>query len=334
MEHGWNWCNNPMMGRRKTVNPGLPPRLFVRKGLYYYVQGNKWLPLGKSFAGAIKAWEALEGRKLEGFIVGQAIDRYLLEILPTKADATQREYKRYSKAIRAVFGDQPFDDVRQRDIAQYLDRRTSKYEANREVAFLSSVFSSAQRWGWCDVNPCYGVRRNTEKKRTRHLADAEIAKVRAAASPQVQCIIDMVLMTALRKGDVLQLRLVDYTEQGLKAVIHKTGHVLVFERTEALEALWLRCRQLRRRVGSFYLFANRKGQPYTTSGFDCIWQRTVKRAKVTDFRFHDLRARALTTAEKRFGIEFARTLAAHMNVTTTERYVRDRQLVVVRPLDQ
>ena len=37
-------------------------------------------------------------------------------------------------------------------------------------------------------------------------------------------------------------------------------------------------------------------------------------SKVEDFRFHDLRARALTDAEKHHGIEYARTLAAHMNI--------------------
>jgi site-specific recombinase XerD len=50
-------------------------------------------------------------------------------------------------------------------IAAYLDQRESKVAANREITFLSSMFSYAMRWGWCKFNPCTGVRRNTENMR-------------------------------------------------------------------------------------------------------------------------------------------------------------------------
>ena len=197
---------------------------------------------------------------------------------------------------------------------------------------LSSVFNGALRWGWCKRNPCLGVRRNPEKRRERFLLDGEIALVRTAAGPQVQCIMDLVLLTALRKADVLKIKLRDWTPEGLRVEVQKTGRVLIFEKTPALEGVWNRARKLRRRVGSLSLFCTRTGQAYTTSGFDSIWRRTLQRAGVKDFRFHDLRARALTDAQKQFGLEYAQLLAAHVNITTTERYIRDRRSKIVRPL--
>ena len=80
-----------------------------------------------------------------------------------------------------------------------------------------------------------------------------------------------------------------------------------------------------------YLFANRRGQPYTTSGFDSNWRRLMRRAGLT-FTFHDLRARALTDAKRLAGRDYAQTLAGHESGDTTERYLRNRDFERVKPL--
>ena len=321
------------MGRRKQHDRGLPIRMRRKHRVFYYVSGEKWVRLSDNFAEALKLWQDFEGTRIVGSTVSHAIDRYLLEVLPTKAERTQADYQRHAVKVREVFGDCHLDSVRSSDIAMYLDRRSAKAQGNREVAMLSSVYSSAMRWGWVDVNPCRGVRRNTEKRRTRAITDVEIAKVRTAAGPQIQCIMDIVLLTALRKSDALKIRLADYSkDSGLRVEIGKTGQTVVYSWTESLDAAWERAKRLRRRVGSLYLFANRKGQQYTVSGFDSNWQRVIARAGVEDFRFHDLRAYALTKAEQQRGMDYARRLAVHSDTSTTARYVRSREPWIVDPL--
>ena len=47
------------------------------------------------------------------------------------------------------------------------------------------------------------------------------------------------------------------------------------------------------------MIANRKGKPYTRDGFQCQWQRVMKRAfpaKADRFTFHDIRAKNLSDA--------------------------------------
>ena len=88
---------------------------------------------------------------------------------------------------------------------------------------------------------------------------------------------------------------------------------------------------LRRRVGSFYLFANREGHPYTTGGFDSNWKRKRKKAGV-DFAFHDLRARAISDADEIGGTKYAQELAGHQEERTTRRYIRHRKPRRVEPL--
>lgn len=142
---------------------------------------------------------------------------------------------------------------------------------------------------------------------------------------------DLVLLTALRKKDVLSIHLSDLGEDGLTVALSKTGWRITFTRTPALMEVIKRTRALPRRVGSMYLFATRRGRPYTTSGFDSIWQRMIKRAGLT-FTFHDLRARALTDAKKIGGRDYAQALAGHESGDTTERYIRGRDINIVPPL--
>ena len=109
-------------GRQKKHNPGLPQRMRQKGKAYYYVKNQKWMKIGDTYAEAIARWQELEGVTLKGSTVGHAIDRYLLEILPEKAQATQREHKRYAIRLREVFGDTLLEYIEQTHIAQYLNR--------------------------------------------------------------------------------------------------------------------------------------------------------------------------------------------------------------------
>jgi integrase len=315
----------------------------LKHGAYYYVltvgKKKKWIRLSDEYGAALNLWADYEGQRIhEGETVGSAIDRYLVETLRQKSPRTQTDYMAYSTRIREVFGDVHLDDVKKTHIAQYLDRRKNKngdpapVAANREIAMLSSVYQQAIRWGWTERNPCRGVTKNSEKRRTRHVTEEEIVQLKQNLDEQMQCIVDLVLLTALRKSDVLRLRLSDLIDEGLEVNVSKTGRVLVFQWTDELRRAIDRVRSLRRRIGSLYLFSTRKGLPYKVSGFDSIWQRAVKRSGLSNLTFHDLRAKALTDAQKKHGRDYAQLLADHESGNTTERYIRGRERRTVLPL--
>ena len=232
---------------------------------------------------------------------------------------------------RASPGDLRRLPPRRSHIAQYLDRRSAKIAGNGEIACLSSVFKCAIRWGWCDENPCRGAARNPERRRVRLPSDAELAAIRVAASEQLRCIVDLVLLIGLRKGDMLKIRLPDLTPQGLRVEVQKTGAVAVFEWSEALREVIDRARSLRRRVGTLYLFATRSGQRYATNGFDSIWRRTLKRAGVEGLTFHDLRRWAINQAQRQGGLDYAQAIGVHQSRQSTEGYLVPGE-IVVRPL--
>ena len=323
------------MGRAKLHNRHLPPRMVFRHGAYYHtprIDGRQHMVrLSADFAEAINLYYHREQRTLAGSTVHDALSRYDREILPGKAEKTQKDYRRYIGRLRVVFGDCQLTSVRRSDVAQYLDRSSAKVESNRQIACLSSVFRSAIRWGWCEENPCRGAPRNLERRRVRLPTDAELAAIRVAASEQLRCMVDLVLLIGLRKGDMLKIRLPDITPQGLRVEVSKTGAVAVFEWSEWLREVIDRARALRRRVGTMYLFATRTGQCYSTRGFDSIWTRALERAAVKGLTFHDLRRWVINQAQRQGGLDYAQAIGVHQSRRSTEGYLVPGE-VVVRPL--
>lgn len=320
------------MGRRRTKNLKLPPRMQKKGNVFYYtpyVLGKlKWIRLADNYPEAISAWAKHEGTATTGTTVGHALDRVLIEVIPTKAPATQREYVRYAAALRPIFADTALCDVRPTHIAQYLDMSSAKIQANREMALLSTVFRFAMRWGWCDSNPCIGVRRNKEVPRDRYIEDYELAVLRGLASDSMRAMIDLVYLTGMRKSDMLKLRLSDLREDGIHVEQGKTGKRQIFEWTDALREIVDRARGLRRRVGSLYLFAGRNGQPYTTSGFDSIWQRIRNKSGLENLTFHDVRGKTGSDSDSDAA---AAKLLGHADPRTTRKTYR-RRGEKVRPL--
>ena len=326
------------MGRHRSSHHNLPPRVHQKGKVYYYVTlvagKRQWTRLADNYPEAVAKWAEMEGHNASGSTMGQAIDRYIGTELSKLAESTRREYIRQSARLRSVFGHMQIVEVRGMDIAAYLDQHPSPVAANREMALLSTVFSFAIRWGWCEHNPTKGVRRNKEKPRDRYITDEELDLVRSHADSQWQCIIDIAYLTAMRRGDIMRLRLSDINGESLLISQGKTGKKMAFIITPALDEVIARSRSLRRRVGSLYFFCTRDGQPYSVSGWNSAWRRIVAKAGVEDIHFHDIRAKALTDAKRVAGRDYAQALAGHASGDMTEAYIRAREAERITPLSR
>src|SRR4051812_29998820 len=127
------------MGRTRTVQKGMPPRMNKKAGTYWHVSSGtprKWTRLDRDFAIAIRLYAEIEGRSYpENNTTFRAIAaRYKREIFPTKAPQTQHDNEKELKNLEAVFGDVPIDAIKPHHVRRYLDIRgqTAKVRANRE----------------------------------------------------------------------------------------------------------------------------------------------------------------------------------------------------------
>ncbi len=138
------------------------------------------------------------------------------------------------------------------------------------------------------------------------------------------------LLTGLRRGDILSLKLNQIKDDGIHTYISKSKKTQIFAWTDALELSVKNIKKLDRPVKGFYLFITKKGQPYTGSGFASIWQRKMRAALeegiITDrYREHDLRAKTASDTN----LQHASTMLAHGDEKTTERnYMRKSKIVM------
>lgn len=332
------------MGRRRKSNFSLPPRMYLKHGAYYYVsRENKWTRLSEDKAHAFAKWAEIEGetpresgsaKPITGSVQA-LIEKYLIEIAPKKAKATYQGNLAEAKNLQEVFGNMLVLEVRPTHIAKYLDIRGIKapIRANREISLLSHMFSYAMRWGMIDRNPCIGVAKHPEKGRDRYITDEEFEAVKLIASELIATVMDFAYITALRKGDILSLRLDQITDEGIWIKQSKTGAKQLYEWSKGLNEVVTRARQIKRPIRGLYLFCTRQGQPYSDTGFKAMWNRVqVKWADQGGqrFTFHDIRAKALTDA-KRLGMD-AQSLAGHATAAMTEHYIKQREYKKITPI--
>lgn len=332
------------MGRRRKNNFNLPPRMYLKHGAYYYVsRENKWIRLSDDKAIAFAKWAEIEGEtprelgteKPRTGSMGALIDKYMIEIAPKKAKSTYTGNLMEAKNLKGVFGNMLILEVRPTHIAKYLDIRglKSKIRANREISLLSHIFSYAMRWGLIDRNPCLGVAKHTEKGRDRYITDSEFESVKKLASDFIATVMDFAYITAMRRGDILKLRLDQITEEGIWIKQSKTGSKQLYEWTDGLIDVVTRAKALKRPIRGLYLFCTRQGQPYSDTGFKAMWNRVqVKWADQGGqrFTFHDIRAKALTDAKAK-GMD-AQSLAGHATSAMTEHYIKRREFKKVKPI--
>src|SRR6185436_332146 len=152
----------PAMGRRKTLHPDLPPRMTARgkpgKLRYYYGQQKK--ALGGDFVEACRQWAILERGQIPNSVrYVDVADKWEREAIHkgrkrARAPKTQREFRAALVQLRLAFKNAILDQITPKHVRQYLDRRSAKIAANREIAVLSLVWNWARGQGFTEkANP-------------------------------------------------------------------------------------------------------------------------------------------------------------------------------------
>lgn len=338
---------------RKKENRGLPARWIFEHGAYYYRvvpgQEDKWngkqkFRLGKKLHEAHKAFaERIEGN-IKHNTIGQLLDRYMLEVTPGKAPKSQNNDHSTVRRVRDKFGDMALEAIEPHHVYKYVEKRTAKVGARREVSLLSHAFSKAVEWGYIKRHPFKGqVRLKGEKPRKRYVEDWEFAEI-LALQPQrkddrirmLQAYLRLKLLTGLRRGDLLRLKIADCGEAGISLTISKTHREVGYSWTPELRAAVEEVKACRPVDISPFLICDRRGRGYmneakgTANTWDNTWRNFMKRVlaetKVTErFTEHDFRAKVSSDSPS---LARAQQLLAHESPETTKAtYRRKREII-------
>jgi integrase len=231
------------------------------------------------------------------------LDRYIAEILPKKRRQRATQIKQLHW-WRAELGAYLLNNVTPEMIGACRDKLLTETTCrgqlrsgatvNRYLAALSHAYSVAvKEWGWLEASPLRRVTKEVESRgRVRFLSDDErlrlLTECRRARNPYLYTVVVLALSTGARAGELLGLTwdTVDLrsgrltfadTKNGERRAVTVSGH--------ALELLEAHARV--RRIDSRLLFPSLKGDKPLE--MRAAFVAAVKRAKIENFRFHDLR---------------------------------------------
>lgn len=351
----------PRMGRKRKADTGLAPRVYERRGVFYYVhQDGRWENLGRDMAeanrraglyndpggrfGTLVYWLDLfvldcDARVKAGTLAARTLQDY--------RDAVGTDDK--PSALRTYFAPPMTPLDLEPDMVQdYLTTNAQlgrPVPANREKAALSSCISWLIRTGkvpGLKVNPCLrasGIKRNPEAKRDRYVTHEEYQAVYHAAHSSVRLMMELAYRTLQRpESDIIhwtnEILLTEDGQRKLSFRQGKTGKTMKIAVPTELDAL------IRQSLGDVpklrqHLVHTRNGQPYTYDGLSAMLKRSI--AKVNSqrkskglepfksFGFRDLKGKGATDMWRDgVPIEQIQQLCGHEDKSTTEIYVKQR----------
>jgi integrase len=184
-------------------------------------------------------------------------------------------------------------------------------------------------WQEVDSNPCVGIRRHAEGKRTRLLSDEEWNAIHQAAGPRLRVIMELQYLTGQRINDVLKIRRSQVSDAGISFKQQKTGAQLLIRWSPQLRLTVDAANALTTdKPPALTLLRGRyNGAPDYRSVL-LQWDEACAAAKVEDARLNDTRARAATTADAQG--RNAQALLGHTSPEMTRRYLRDHATAEVR----
>lgn len=316
----------PSAMRPRKTDRHLPPCVYLRHGAYWLVKKGKWTRLAADLPAALAEYARIISHPAGG--MPALIDETLPAILAGKRPATVKQYRIAARRLQEILVE--FDPAQVRPV--HVVQIQTSFEAtpsvaNRTVTVLRLVFGRALKAGLIEANPCIGVEPLTLKARTREITWPEYRAIYAQAGARLQVMMDMCLLTGQRIGDVLAIRRVDMTDQGIAFRQQKTGKRLIVAWTPELRAAVERAKALLGNLSPLTLFYGRAGKPPAYQNVYRQWQAACRKAGIEDANLHDLRAMSGTEADRQ-GVD-ATALLGHSDPKMTRRYLRDRSAKVV-----
>ncbi|MBA2723039.1 MAG: tyrosine-type recombinase/integrase [Methylibium sp.] len=341
------------MGRkRKDASQGLPERVYLRSGSFYFVHRDtgKWENIGKDLVAARKRAEHYNDPTGSYGTMAWFIDQFIIdcEQRVRAKDLSQRTLDDYRDAMRylkSFFGAMLPTEIRPHHVTEYLDiglKAGRAVRANRERACLSSCLSWMLRsnHGALVVNPCMrasGVVRNSETERDRYVTHEEYRAVYEVGNRAVRLMMELVYRTLQRpESDILFWTPSNIHQKAgspvLRFVQNKTKTRIDISLEGQLGAL------VTAAIGAVPMLHQPilhtlKGEAYTYDGISAMLRQAQDRVRRTNpklrdmasFGFRDLKGKGATDLW-RSGVPLERiqALCGHKTKNTTEKYVKAR----------
>ena len=253
--------------------------------------------------------------------IAKLLKKYASEISPSHKGADAEIYRLKSIA-RSWLGRLDVRYLNKHQFNQYRDDRLTTVSGGSvcaELALVKRVLETAKRrWGvGIPYNPILEIEfPSGSKPRNRRLYDGELERLLTAASSQrniyITPIIEFAIETGMRRSEILNLRWVD--------VDLDIGFASLFD-TKNGDDRRVPLTKTARDVLASLPAQDERVFPISANCVRLAWERTRKKAGITDLRFHDLRHEAVSRFfEMGMSVPEVALISGHKDVRQLFRY--------------
>lgn len=256
-------------------------------------------------------------REARTFTVMQALNRYAIEVTPSKKGAAV-ELTRIGKAKKTALATKSLYMVTPTDALTFLDEIGGSDNNKRKYASLiSHLYRIAiKRWGLAVENPVSGKIEmpSNGKSRDRRLHGNESKLLLKHLSGEAKSVFEFAIETAMRRSEILSLE--------WKAInLKKCTATLADTKNGETRAVPLSSTAIRvlnsqtRGIGTSKIFN------ITPTRLRKDWETARTAANIPDIRFHDMRHEAASRLfEKGLNVIEAASVTGHKTLSMLKRY--------------
>ena len=293
----------------------------------------------------------------ERMTLSEALDRYLAEVTVNKKTSTAVTERGRAKILKEHLGKYALVTISPVVVARYRDQRLATISprtgrpitANSvrlELALLSHLLNTAIReWGiGLQVNPVVNVAKpkpgsGRDRRLTRDEQKRLLEACDATSNPMLGWIVRIALETAMRRGEIMNLRPgdVDLNKRVVKLRDTKNSDSRdVPLNREATRVFQEAVEWFAQSKGCTLLFSGDPGRDgqRRAYGYESAFKRAVRQAGLENFRFHDLRHEAVSRlVEGGLADQEVAAISGHKSMQMVRRYTHLRGEDLVAKLD-
>lgn len=198
---------------------------------------------------------------------------------------------------------------------------------NRDLAVVKHAYQMFAKWRWIPRHLADSISKDVELMREppgrdRELSDDEEGRLLAAIpNPGLRRMVVVALMTALRQGNLIRLRVehVNLITNELEITRTKGNRKI---KIPIVPALLPTIQEAIAASESGALFETRWHRAYSESGVRSSFREAVEAAGIDDLHFHDLRHSCASRLQRAgVQIEIIQRVLDHSSITMTMRYI-------------
>lgn len=255
-------------------------------------------------------------------------ERYLRERSRRKAPQSYVRDEGCFEHFANFFGDRALADITPRSVSDYKNKRLQDVDPQtvvKELGVLRNAFNLAiKEWEWCRDNPVSKVSMpKIPGGRVRFLKQNEIAALISCADEWFKPILSIALYTGLRQGNLISLTW-DKLDLFKRLIVLDDTDMKNDERlgVPLNETVFTLLKDLFKvRLLNSNLVFHHDGKPFNKMKLTRALKRACKKAKITNFRFHDLRHTfASMLVQSGVDLYTVQKLLGHKDGRMTQRY--------------